>query len=75
MAKEYDIDIEKAELPEDPLQSATELLDSRYETAGVAQEDIELFRPLVHQLAKERPDLLASLIAELHNATDDEDDE
>ena len=74
MAKEYDIDIEKAELPEDPLQSATELLESRYETAGVAQEDLELFRPLVHQLAKERPDLLASLIAELHNASGDEDE-
>jgi len=77
MAKRYDIDIEKAELPEDPLRTATEILEERHREAGVAQEDIEMFRPLVDDLSKERPDLLASLIADLYNtaATDEEEEE
>ncbi len=73
MANTYDIDIERADLPEDPLRTARELLEERYEANEV--EDIEQFMPLVQDLAEERPELLAGLIGELYAQSKDEDEE
>jgi len=64
MASTYDIDIEKAELPEDPHREATELLETRYRDAQVG--DIDQFVPLVRELSEDRPELLASLVTELY---------
>jgi ATP-dependent RNA helicase DeaD len=66
MANTYDIDIEKAELPEDPEREATELLEDRYEEAAADPDDVDQFVPLVRELSDERPELLASLVNELY---------
>jgi ATP-dependent RNA helicase DeaD len=64
MASTYDIDIEKAELPDDPHREATELLEARYRDARV--EDVDQFVPLIRELSEDRPELLASLVTELY---------
>ena len=66
MANTYDIDIERAELPEDPHRTATELLEERYDEAKEELEDIDAFVPLVRELSEDRPELLASLVHELY---------
>ena len=66
MANTYDIDIERAELPEDPHRTATELLEERYADAKHHLEDTDQFVPLVRELSEERPELLASLVNELY---------
>ena len=66
MAKTYDIDIEKAELPEDPHREATELLEKRYFEAKGELDDIDEFVPLVRELSEDQPELLASLVNELY---------
>ncbi len=66
MANTYDIDIEKAELPEDPQREATELLEERYEASDGHVEDVDQFVPLVQELSEDRPELLASLVNELY---------
>jgi ATP-dependent RNA helicase DeaD len=66
MANTYDIDIEKAELPEDPEREATELLEDRYDDTTADPDDIDQFVPLVRELSEDRPELLASLVNELY---------
>jgi ATP-dependent RNA helicase DeaD len=66
MASTYDIDIEKAELPEDPQREATALLEDRYDDAATDAEAIDQFVPLVRELSEDRPELLASLVNELY---------
>jgi len=66
MANTYDIDIEKAELPEDPHRTATELLEERYSEAEGEAEEVGQFVPLVQELSEDRPELLASLVNELY---------
>ena len=75
MANTYDIDIEKAELPEDPHRTATELLEERYDALKDELEDIDEFVSLVDDLADERPELLAALVTKLYEENQDEDDE
>jgi ATP-dependent RNA helicase DeaD len=75
MAKRYNISLERAELPEDPLETAFDLLTDRAEEASVSDEDLDTFRPLVDRLAKEHPDTLASLIAQLYNEHVEESNE
>ncbi|PQJ34987.1 DEAD/DEAH box helicase [Salinibacter sp. 10B] len=75
MANTYDIDIEKAELPEDPHRTATELLEERYEEDGYPRDDVEEFVPLVQELSEERPELLASLVTDLYVQSKEEDSE
>jgi ATP-dependent RNA helicase DeaD len=76
MANTYDIDIERAELPEDPHREATELLEKRYADAKNQLDDIDQFVPLVRELSEDRPELLASLVNELYaQAKDSENGE
>jgi ATP-dependent RNA helicase DeaD len=73
MANTYDIDIEKAELPEDPQRTATELLEDRYEDADPKSEDLDQFVPLVQELSEERPELLALLVNELYTKSKEDE--
>ena len=66
MAKRYNIDIERDELPEDPIETTLDLLRERTLAADLPEESLDTFRPLVDRLAKEDPDALATLIAELY---------
>ncbi len=66
MANTYDIDIEKAELPENPHRTATQLLEERYADADGQAEQVDQFVPLVRELSEDRPELLASLVNELY---------
>ncbi len=66
MANTYDIDIEKAELPEDPHRTATELLEERYADTSHNRDEVDEFVPLVEELSEDRPELLASLVTELY---------
>ncbi|MFP4227463.1 MAG: DEAD/DEAH box helicase [Salinivenus sp.] len=66
MANTYDIDIERAELPEDPHRTARDLLRQRYDEEQPDPDDVEQFVPLVRELADDQPELLASLISELY---------
>jgi ATP-dependent RNA helicase DeaD len=75
MAKKYDIEMERAELPEDPHETATELLEERFDAADVADELVDEFAPLVRDLADENPRLLASLVAELYAEAKAEEEE
>jgi len=75
MANTYDIDIEKAELPEDPHRTATELLEDRYDEVKGELDDIDEFVPLVKELSEERPELLASLVTELYAQSNEEESE
>ncbi|WP_022836306.1 DEAD/DEAH box helicase [Salisaeta longa] len=68
MAKAYDIELEKAELPEDPADTATALLEDRRRDSTADDETVRQFLPLVDQLAQERPELLATVIADLYEA-------
>ncbi|HKL89086.1 MAG TPA: DEAD/DEAH box helicase [Salinibacter sp.] len=72
MANTYDIDIEKAELPEDPQREATALLEDRYDDAAADPDDIDQFVPLVRELSEDRPELLASLVNELYAQSKEE---
>ena len=72
MASTYDIDIEKAELPEDPHREATALLEDRYDDAAADADDIDQFVPLVRELSEDRPELLASLVNELYTQSKEE---
>jgi len=73
MANTYDIDIEKAELPEDPHRTATELLEDRYEEVKGELDDVDEFVPLVRELAEDRPELLAALVTELYAQSTEEE--
>jgi ATP-dependent RNA helicase DeaD len=76
MANTYDIDIEKAELPEDPHRTVTELLEERYDEVKDQLDAIDEFVPLVRELSEDRPELLASLVTELYEQSkDDETDD
>lgn len=79
MASTYDIDIERAELPEDPYETATELLEERYDDAQYSpngvEQSVEDFVPLVRELSEERPELLASLVTEIYAQAKQEEDE
>ena len=66
MAKRYNIDIERDELPEDPVETAVDLLRERTLAADVSDELLDTFHPLVARLAEEEPDTLATLIAEMY---------
>jgi len=72
MANTYDIDIERAELPEDPHRTATELLEDRFAEAKTQSSDVKTFVPLVRELSEDRPELLASLVTELYTAAKEE---
>ena len=74
MANTYDIDIERAELPEDPHRTARNLLEQRYEDTTAAPDTIDDFVPLVQELADDRPELLATLVAEMYEAEQDEEE-
>jgi len=74
MANTYDIDIEKAELPEDPHRTATELLEDRYEEVKGELDDVDEFVPLVRALSEDRPELLAALVTELYVQSKEEAD-
>jgi ATP-dependent RNA helicase DeaD len=73
MANTYDIDIEKAELPDDPHRTATELLEDRYEEMREELDDIDEFVPLVRELSEDRPELLASLVTELYTQSNEDE--
>jgi ATP-dependent RNA helicase DeaD len=75
MANTYDIDIEKAELPEDPHRTARTLLEERYEDVQPDPDDLEEFVPLVRELADDRPELLATLVSELYEEAQEEQDD
>jgi Superfamily II DNA and RNA helicases len=79
MANTYDIELEKAELPEDPHSEARELLQERYADADLSSNEegpsVEDFIPLVRELSEEQPELLASVITELYARTKREDEE
>ena len=68
-----DIDIEKAELPDDPHRTATELLEDRYEEMREELDDIDEFVPLVRELSEDRPELLASLVTELYTQSNEDE--
>lgn len=72
MANTYDIDIERAELPEDPHRTATELLEERYAETQHRLEDIDEFVPLVRELSEDRPELLAALVNEMYDQSKEE---
>ncbi|MES3630550.1 MAG: DEAD/DEAH box helicase [Longimonas sp.] len=63
MAKAYDIEMERAELPVDPLDEAADQLRRHY-SSGHNREAVQRFLPLVDRLASEHPELLAHLIDE-----------
>ena len=70
MANTYDIELEKAELPNDPHSEARDLLRERYADVDPAPNEeepgVEDFIPLVKELSEEQPELLASVVAELY---------
>lgn len=74
MAKRYTISLERDELPENPVETAMDLLAERARASSVSADDLETFRPLVDQLATEDPDLLATLIAEVYAEHQDAQD-
>ncbi|HHP7237859.1 DEAD/DEAH box helicase [Longibacter sp.] len=82
MARRYDIEVEKQELPEDPIKVAEDALAARKRDTEADQDIIDTFVPLVSRLAQSRPELLATLVAELYEqvqaekeeADDEEDD-
>jgi ATP-dependent RNA helicase DeaD len=78
MANTYDIDLERAELPEDPHRTARELLEERYAETDTSpngiEQSIEDFVPLVQELSEERPELLASVVRELYARAAQEDE-
>jgi ATP-dependent RNA helicase DeaD len=78
MARRYDIEVEKHELPEDPIKVAEDALAARKRDTEADQEIIDTFVPLVSRLAQSRPELLAILVAELYEqvqAQKEEEDE
>ena len=76
MANTYDIDIEKAELPEDPHRTARTLLEEHYEDAQPDPDALEEFVPLVRELADDRPELLATLVSDVYaEAQEEQEDE
>jgi len=77
MAKRYDIEMERAELPENPLDTVTDLLKERHRDTDLSTDDVEEFLPLVDRLSDEQPELLATVIAELYHeakAAEEEED-
>jgi len=80
MANTYDIELEKAELPDDPHSEARDLLRERYANADFAPNGegpgVDDFVPLVKELSEEQPELLASVVRELYaRAKEEETDE
>ena len=75
MANTYDIDIERAELPEDPHRTARTLLERHYEETTADSEEVDQFVPLVQELADDRPEVLATLVAEMYAAEQDDEAE
>lgn len=63
MAKAYGIEMERAELPVDPLDEAAKQLRLHYNNAH-DNDAVQRFLPLVDRLADEHPELLAHLIDE-----------
>ncbi len=66
MARRYDIEVERAELPEDPVQVAEDALDRRHRDSATDEETVDQFVPLVSRLAQSQPELLATLVAEAY---------
>jgi len=66
MASRYDIELERAELPEDPLEEATDMLRKLHEEIAATPDEIDQFLPLVGRLADEEPELFASILARLY---------
>ncbi|MFB6230789.1 MAG: DEAD/DEAH box helicase [Salinibacter sp.] len=79
MANTYDIDLERAELPEDPHQTATELLEERHDeiqrSPDGIEQDVQDFVPLVQELSEERPELLASLVTKVYAQAKQEEED
>ena len=75
MARRYDIEVERHELPEDPLQVAEEALEARHRDTDADAERIGEFVPLVTTLAQSRPELLATMVAELYETVQAEKEE
>lgn len=79
MASTYDIDMVRAELPESPEETATELLQERYEeiqqSPNGVDQSIEDFVPLVKELSEEQPELLASLVTQIYADSKQEEEE
>ena len=79
MAKAYDIEMERAELPLDPLEEAAKQLRTHY-NSGHHRAAVQRFLPLVKRLADDHPELLAHLIDEtvdiddILNGNQDSDD-
>jgi ATP-dependent RNA helicase DeaD len=78
MANTYDIELEKAELPNDPHSEARDLLRERYADVDPAPNEeepgVEDFIPLVKELSEEQPELLASVVAELYARAQQEEE-
>ena len=74
MARRYDIEVERAELPEDPVQKAESLLEERASSTSADDDLVEEFVPLVNRLAKSQPELLATLVAELYETAKAEEE-
>jgi ATP-dependent RNA helicase DeaD len=80
MARRYDIEVERHELPEDPIQVAEDALHDQHRETGADPELVEEFVPLVSRIAQSKPELLATLVAELYERVqaekeDEEDDD
>jgi ATP-dependent RNA helicase DeaD len=75
MARRYDIDMERAEVPTDPLEDAIDLLDERYRQLDrVTRDRVQEMESLVPQIAERRPELLAQFIEALRQDAEDEEE-
>ena len=79
MANTYDIELERAELPEDPHRTAAELLEERHDeiqrSPDGIEQDVQDFVPLVQELSEERPELLASLVTKVYAQAKQEEED
>jgi len=66
MARRYDIEVERDELPENPIQVAEDALDRRHRDSSMDEETVDQFVPLVSRIAQSQPELLATLVAEAY---------
>jgi predicted nucleic acid-binding Zn-ribbon protein len=75
MARRYDIDMERAEVPTDPLEDAIDLLDERYRDLDrVTRDRVQEIESLVPQIAERRPELFAQFIEALRQDAEDEEE-
>ena len=66
MARRYEIEVERKELPEDPIQVAEDAMEAKHRETNAPDELIDEFVPLVSRIAQSQPELLATLVAELY---------